>query len=65
MTLKEMSGAYRDQAEILRERIRTLRAARLREKRREERFRLGRRISGAGGDVPGDPGAGRPAGALL
>ena len=45
MTLKEMSGAYQDQADILRERIRSLRETRHREENWEERFRLGRRIS--------------------
>ena len=45
MTLKEMGGAYRDQAEVLRERIRELRTARLREESGEERLRLDRRIA--------------------
>ena len=45
MSLQEMSRAYRDQAEVLRERIGSLRAARIREERREVRLRLDRRIA--------------------
>ena len=45
MTLQEMGGAYRDQAEVLRDRIRDLRTARLREESGEERLRLDRRIA--------------------
>ena len=45
MTIQEMGRAYRDQAEVLRERIRTLRAARLREESGERRLRLERRIA--------------------
>ena len=44
MTIQEMGGAYRDQAEVLRERIGLLRAVR-REESGEERLRLDRRIS--------------------
>ena len=44
MTIQEMGGAYRDQAEVLRERIGVLRAVR-REESGEARLRLDRRIS--------------------
>ena len=44
MTLQEMSGAYRDQAQVLRERIGLLRAVR-REESGEMRLRLDRRIA--------------------
>ena len=44
MTIQEMGRAYRDQAEVLRERIGLLRAVR-REESGEERLRLDRRIS--------------------
>ena len=45
MSLQEMSRAYRDQAEVLRERIGLLRADRRREESGEVRLRLDRRIA--------------------
>ena len=44
MTLQEMGAAYRDQAGVLRERIRELEAVRARTEEREERDRLTGRI---------------------
>ena len=45
MSLQEMGRAYRDQAEVLRKRIGSLRAARLQEGKGESRLRLDRRIA--------------------
>ena len=45
MTLQEMGGAYRDQAEVLRERIRALRTVCRQEESGEARLRLIRRIA--------------------
>lgn len=44
MTMKELSESYRQSAELLRNRLRLLRAQRSQEKDPEEQFRLERRI---------------------